>query len=78
MTSSTYQLSISFEQILLLVRQLPHAEKQQLSQELEKELMSSKLTDLLNTFKTDELSLDFIAEEVEAVRGELHASNPSL
>lgn len=78
MTSSTYQLSLSFEQILFLVQQLPHEEKRQLSQELEKDLTHSKLTDLLNTFKTDELSIDLITEEVEAVRGELYASKSTL
>ncbi|MEB3233145.1 MAG: hypothetical protein VKJ64_19220 [Leptolyngbyaceae bacterium] len=73
MTSTTYQLPLTFEQILTLVKQLPPDEKQQLSQELAKDLIDSKLSDLLTTFHTDDLSLDTITAEVEAVRGKRHA-----
>ena len=73
MTLANYQLSLNFEQILALVKQLPYPEKLQLSQELEKEVLSSKLTVLLESFKTDELSLETIAQEVETVRSEIHA-----
>ncbi len=73
MTLANYQLSLNFEQILALVKQLPYPEKLQLSQELEKEVLNSKLTVLLESFKTDELSLETLAQEVEAVRSEIHA-----
>jgi hypothetical protein len=73
MTLANYQLSLNFEQILALVKQLPYPEKLQLSQELEKEVLNSKLTALLESFRTDELSLEAIAQEVEAVRSEIHA-----
>jgi hypothetical protein len=73
MNQNTYQLTLTFEQILSLVEQLPDIEKIQLSQELEKYTLSRKLTELLETFKTDELSLETIDEEVEAVRTELYA-----
>jgi hypothetical protein len=73
MTLTNYQLSLNFEQILALVKQLPYPEKLQLSQELEKEVLNSKLTVLLESFRTDELSLETIAQEVEAVRSEIHA-----
>lgn len=73
MNQNTYQLTLTFEQILSLVEQLPDIEKIQLSQELEKYTLSQKLTELLETFKTDELSLETIDEEVEAVRTELYA-----
>jgi hypothetical protein len=72
MTLANYQLSLNFEQILALVKQLPYPEKLQLSQELEKEVLNSKLTVLLESFRTDELSLETIAQEVEAVRSEIH------
>ena len=72
MTLANYQLSLNFEQILALVKQLPYREKLQLSQELEKEVLNSKLTVLLESFRTDELSLERIAQEVEAVRSEIH------
>jgi len=73
MTTAQYQLSLNFEQVLTLVKQLPEPEKLQLSQELARELLDSKLTTLLESFKTDELSLDTITQEVEAVRSEIYA-----
>jgi len=68
MTPTQYQLSLNFEQVLTLVKQLPEPEKRQLSQELARELLDSKLTALLECFQTDELSLDTITQEVEAVK----------
>ncbi|MGB3262787.1 MAG: hypothetical protein WBA89_02430 [Microcoleus sp.] len=73
MTLANYQLSLNFEQIVALVKQLPYPEKLQLSQELEKEVLNSKLTVLLESLRTEELSLETIAQEVEAVRSEIHA-----
>lgn len=77
MTTSTYQLPLNFDQILALVKQLPNLEKQRLSQELAKELREQKLTQLLETFQTDELSPKAITEEVEAVRAERYAEQQS-
>lgn len=68
------QVDITYDQILALVKQLPRKEKVMLTQELEKEAIESKLSRLLNTFKTDELSIDTINEEVEIVRQQLHES----
>lgn len=73
MTIANYKLSLNFEQVLALVKQLPYSEKLQLSQELEKEVLNSRLTALLDSGKTDELSLETITEEVEAVRSEIYA-----
>jgi hypothetical protein len=73
MTSNTYQLPLNFEQILTLVKQLPDGEKLRLSQELEKDIRDRTLTQLLESFQTDEVSLDTINSEVETVRAELHA-----
>ncbi|MFM8925824.1 MAG: type II toxin-antitoxin system VapB15 family antitoxin, partial [Microcystis panniformis] len=64
MNQKTYQLTLNFDQILDLVKQLPESDKIQLSKELEKETLNHKLTQLLETFKTDELSLETITEEV--------------
>lgn len=69
----TYQLSLSFDQILALVKQLSDAEKLRLSQELEKDTRSQKLTQLLESFQTDKLPLETIKEETEVIRAELHA-----
>ena len=73
MTTKTYQLPLSFEQILALVKQLPNTEKLRLSQELEKDIRERKLTQLLETFTTNDLSLETITEEVEAARAEIYA-----
>lgn len=62
------KLELSYEQVLSLVRQLPNREKIKLSKELEKEVIESKLFKLLDSFYTDELDMDTITEEVEAVR----------
>jgi hypothetical protein len=72
-----YHLSLDFEQILELVKQLPEPEKVKLSRELEKETLNYKLTEILAAFQTDELSLDTINEEVESVRTELYAQQCS-
>lgn len=72
MNPTQYQLSLSFEQVLSLVKQLPEADQLKLSEALSKELLDSKLTHLLEIFKTDEISLEEITQEVEAVRTEIH------
>ncbi|MFM7353431.1 MAG: type II toxin-antitoxin system VapB15 family antitoxin, partial [Microcystis aeruginosa] len=72
MNQKTYQLSLNFDQILDLVKQLTESDKRQLSKELEKETLNHKLTQLLETFKTDELSLETITEEVEEVRAKIY------
>jgi len=61
-------VELSFEQVLNLVKQLPSKDKIKLSKELEREAINSKLTKLLKTFRTEELSLETIIEEVELVR----------
>ncbi|MGL5193075.1 MAG: type II toxin-antitoxin system VapB15 family antitoxin [Chroococcales cyanobacterium] len=72
MTPIQYQLSLSLEQVLSLVKQLPDSEKLKLSEALSKELLDSKLTHLLEAFNTDEISLETIDPEVEAVRSEIY------
>lgn len=44
-----------------------------LSKELEKETLNKKLTELLEIFQTDELSLAEITEEVEIVHSQIYA-----
>jgi hypothetical protein len=66
------QIDLSFEQILSMVRQLPPQQKLKLSKELEKEVIDSKLSRLLKAFKTNELDLGTITEEVESVRQEIY------
>jgi len=66
------QIDITFEQILSIVRQLPRQQKIKLTKELEKEVIDTKLSRLLKTFKTKELDEKTINEEVESVRQELY------
>ncbi|WP_017653845.1 type II toxin-antitoxin system VapB15 family antitoxin [Fortiea contorta] len=77
MLQNTYQLSLTFEQILTLVQQLSDSEKLLLSKELEKETLSKKLVQLLEIFQTNELSLKEITEEVEIVRSQIYARKQS-
>ena len=65
-------IDITFDQVLNLVKQLPTKDKIKLTKELEKEGIDSKLTRLLKTFKTNELSLDLINSEVEMVRQRIY------
>jgi hypothetical protein len=69
------QVDITFDQVLALVKQLPRKEKIKLTKELEKEGIDSKLSSLLKTFRTKELSLDTINKEVEIVRQEIYERN---
>ena len=70
--SAALQVELTYDQVLALVKQLPTQEKIKLTKELEKEGIETKLSGLLNTFRTDELSLDTINEEVEIVRQQLY------
>jgi hypothetical protein len=72
MIQKSYQPTLNFDQILDLVKQLPRNDKILLSKELEKDTLDQTLTQLLETFKTDELSHVTITEEVEKVRTEIY------
>ncbi len=66
------QIDITFEQILSIVRQLPRQQKIKLTKELEKEAIDTKLSRLLKSFKTKDIDLKTINEEVENVRQEIY------
>ena len=66
------QIDITFDQIVALVKQLPKQQKIKLTKVLENEVVDSKLSKLLRTFKSKELSLKTINEEVESVRQEIY------
>ena len=72
MIQKSYQPTLNFDQILDLVKQLPRNDKIRLSKELEKDTLDQTLTQLLEAFKTDEISLETITEEVENVRTEIY------
>jgi hypothetical protein len=66
------QIDLTFDQVLSIVKQLSKEEKLKLSKELEKEVIDSRLSRLLDTFKTDELDLKTLSEEVEIVRQQFY------
>lgn len=66
------QIDLTFEQVLSVVKQLPKEQQLLLTKELEKEVIGDKLTRLLRSFKTNDLSLETINEEVELVRKEIY------
>jgi hypothetical protein len=72
MNTQTYQLSLDFEQILNLVRQLPSVEQEKIRQELEKANREQKLNSFLADFHTDEIGIAEITTEVEAVRSDIY------
>ncbi len=71
------ETNFSTAQILGFIRSLPNEQKLQLALELEKEIVGSKLSELLTAFKTDELSFEDITAEVEMVRQEIYNENAS-
>ncbi len=72
MKTESFNISLTFNQILELVKQLPPKQKIKLSRELEKETIDSKLTEILRAFKTDELTQADIDKEMELVREAQH------
>ena len=68
------QLEVTFDQVLELVKKLPRQEKIRLTKELEKEGIETRLSNLLETFRTKDLSLKTINEEVESVRQKIYES----
>ena len=72
MGAESFKLTLTFNQILDLVRQLPKRQKIKLTRELEKETIDSKLSDLLQSFKTDDISDEVIENEVNEVRQQTH------
>ncbi len=51
-----------------MVKQLPRQQRLKLTKELEKEAIDTKLTRLLKSFRTTDLDMKTITEEVEIVR----------
>ena len=71
-TAISNDLQLNFRQVVQIVKQLSLDDKIKLSKELEREAINSKLTKLLKSFKTNELTEDIILEECEAVREKLY------
>ena len=71
--AATTENSLSFSELVNIVKKLPRSKKIKLSQEIEKETLDSTLTTLLSSFKTKRLSQREIDLEVEIVRSQLYA-----
>ena len=61
-------LSVNFLQVKLLISQFDIEKKIELIEILEKETFPIRFKNLLNKFKTDEISLEEITREIEIVR----------
>jgi hypothetical protein len=73
MNTGSIKITLTYSQVLDIVRQLPINQKTKLSRELVKETIDKRLSEFLKTFKTDELTEDIINYEVEKVRTEIYA-----
>lgn len=69
------KLSLSFEQVLILIRQFSETEKQKILQELQNEYRKNKLDHFLNEFYTDDISFEEMTQEVEIVRSQNYYKN---
>lgn len=78
MKAESYNIPLTFTQILELVKQLPKSKKIKLTKELEKDAIGSKLSALLRIFKTNDLSIDTINDEVETVRQQLYDKSKNI
>ncbi len=72
MSTKSFQISFSFNQIMELVNQLSFIDKVKLGKEIAKETKDEELTRLLDRFRTDDLSQEEIDREVETVRAEMY------
>lgn len=70
-------LTVSLEQVKLLVRQCSLDEKIELARFLDMETFETRFERLLRHFKTDDLSLEDITQEVERVRKKRYESASS-
>jgi hypothetical protein len=68
MNNPSNKISLSYTQILDLVRQLPKKEKAKLSNELAKEAIDKRLSLLLSSFYAEDLTEEEINQEVEKAR----------
>jgi len=73
MSSNSFKITLTYDQVLELVLQLPKRDRVRLSRELAKETVNKRLSGLLETFRTDEITEDEIKYEVENVRSEIYA-----
>lgn len=68
-------IDISYNQLLLLLQQMPLRSQLKLGKALTRQSVRSELEYFLDVFRTDEISEDDILAEVKAARHERYAEN---
>lgn len=66
-------IDISYNQVLLLIQQMPIRSQLRLGKALTRQNIRKELTHFLDTFQTEKISEDEIMAEVKAVRRRRHA-----
>ena len=66
-------IDISYNQILLLLQQMPVRSQLRIGKALTRQNIRAELNHFINVFRTDEISEEDIMAEVKAVRQERHA-----
>lgn len=69
-----FRIDLTPDQVVELAKQLPSKEKKALAKSFEREGLIRRLEDLMKQVRTDELSEETIAAEVEAVRAKRYAA----
>jgi ribosomal protein L29 len=68
MKQKNYNIQVNYEQIISLIRQLKYEDKVNILKELKESTFKKRFKKLLDSLKTNELPLNEITKEVEAVR----------
>ena len=71
--SVSYKISLSYNQILDLAKQLPNKQKEKLGRELTKESTEKRWSTLISKLQTDKISESEITKEVEKARAKIYA-----
>lgn len=72
---NTLNIPISVDQLIRMINQLPLKQRLKLSKELERDFVEQRLSKLLASFKTDDVSEEIILRESETVRKELYGAS---
>jgi hypothetical protein len=68
------RLDLTTAQVKALVRQLPKKARMSIAQEIARDVLAKEFTELVDSFKTDDLDEETIRKEVEAVRSRRYAA----
>lgn len=74
----TVQLNLDKEQFINIIRLMDDVDKLEIYTELKKNILSNRFESLLQSLKTDDLSLEEITQEVENVRQQRYESGKQI